>query len=733
MIRMKIYGALVNRHPGISYRYHKVHDNSRGMGKVFSWVYLLWLNFAYYVLFCRSLGSRPEIRDDMKKTAPDIMHSESELALTQLMISVPSVSEAATDMESKGPGVSPAVMSYVSKLEDYDLISFDVFDTLIFRPFGHPTELFYLVGERLGILNFRELRINAEKTVRERSVLEKGHSEVTLTQIWEELESQLGINAKEGMVTEIETEMNLCYANPFMLEVWHELIRRKKKLIVTSDMYLPEEVIAKILEKNGFTGAERLYVSCEYGKNKAGGGLYDLILSGLRDLSETSGGKGGSEGKKMCVHVGDDRHSDGDMAKKAGFEVVLYPKTDRKMFDLRPYDMSSVAGGAYRGIVSNRLYSGQDVCSMEYEYGYVYGGLFVLGYCNFIHEYCKKEGVDKILFLSRDGDILRKVYAQLYPEEKTEYVYWSRKAALKLMAGHNKYDYFRRFIDHKSGQGYSVESILLSMELEFLAECLKAHPEAAGLDPDDELTQKNAGQLKRYIESEWLHVLEIYSEQGKVAEKYYRERLKDTKHAAVVDIGWAGSGALNLSYLAEKVWGLPCTFTGIIAGTNTPYNDEPDASEAFLQSGKLVAYMFSQSHNRDLLRKHDPGRGYNIFWELLLSSPTEPFEGFYPAVHGGEEPDDKYCINQKGSFLCDEVTGVMLKFGEPDVTPETALEIQHGITDFVKEYSLRFKEYPYMFKISGRDAYAPVIAASRQNERYLKEISRRAGLRINVE
>ena len=282
MIRMKIYGALVNRHPGISYRYHKVHDNSRGTGKVFSWVYLLWLNFAYYVLSCRSLGSRPEIRDDMKKTAPDIMHSESELALSQLMISVSSVSEAATDMESKEPGVSPAVMSYVSKLEGYDIISFDVFDTLIFRPFGHPTELFYLVGERLGILNFHELRINAEKTVRERSVLEKGHSEVTLTQIWEELESQLGIDAKEGMATEIETEMNLCYANPFMLEVWRELIRRKKRLIVTSDMYLPEEVIAKILEKNGFTGAERLYVSCEYGKNKAGGGLYDLIPNEYR-------------------------------------------------------------------------------------------------------------------------------------------------------------------------------------------------------------------------------------------------------------------------------------------------------------------------------------------------------------------------------------------------------------------------------------------------------------------
>ena len=60
-MRSEVYSFLVNRHPGISYRYHKVHDDATGMRRMFSWAYLLWINFAYYVLFCRFLGRIPEM------------------------------------------------------------------------------------------------------------------------------------------------------------------------------------------------------------------------------------------------------------------------------------------------------------------------------------------------------------------------------------------------------------------------------------------------------------------------------------------------------------------------------------------------------------------------------------------------------------------------------------------------------------------------------------------------
>ncbi|MBR6344141.1 MAG: hypothetical protein IKR70_00215, partial [Lachnospiraceae bacterium] len=132
----------------------------------------------------------------------------------------------------------------------------------------------------------------------------------------------------------------------------------------------------------------------------------------------------------------------------------------------------------------------------------------------------------------------------------------------------------------------------------------------------------------------------------------------------------------------------------------------PSATESFLQTGRLVSYMYSQSHNRDLLKLHDPGKDYNIYFELLLASPTPQFIGFYPDG---------------------------LHFGKKDIDPDKAKEIQVGIIDFVKEYTTRFKAYPYMKCISGRDAYAPIIAASGNNRKYLKMMAKRLGIIINVD
>ena len=60
-MRNELYHFFVNKQPGIARRYHKMHDGSTGIRKIFSWIYLLWLNFAFYVLFCRFLGRVPDV------------------------------------------------------------------------------------------------------------------------------------------------------------------------------------------------------------------------------------------------------------------------------------------------------------------------------------------------------------------------------------------------------------------------------------------------------------------------------------------------------------------------------------------------------------------------------------------------------------------------------------------------------------------------------------------------
>ncbi len=61
-MRTKFYNFLVNKHPGIAYRYHKIHDESTGMLKIVSWAYLLSLNMLFYLFFQKSIGLIPEMK-----------------------------------------------------------------------------------------------------------------------------------------------------------------------------------------------------------------------------------------------------------------------------------------------------------------------------------------------------------------------------------------------------------------------------------------------------------------------------------------------------------------------------------------------------------------------------------------------------------------------------------------------------------------------------------------------
>lgn len=669
-LRAKIYHFLVNRKPGIRQRYHRFHDGTTGMKKVVSWFYLLWLNFCYYVLFCRFLGEQTEFPVYEEKKPP-CAESESVLANRDRK----SVSET------------------VSFLMQYDVISFDIFDTLIFRPFSEPTDLFFFLGEKTGILDFKRLRMQAEAEARTQKYKEEKHYEIKLSDIWSRLENEIGVTKEQGMQMEQALEMEFCYANPFMQQVFTQLREHGKRLVITSDMYLSKAFISELLQKNGYGGYEELYVSCEYEKSKAEGSLYEVVKRAYPDTDS-------------MIHVGDNPVSDVKNAKKHGFEVFYYPNVNRNALLYRAYDMSAVVGGAYRGIVNNKLYNGTEQLSMEYEYGYIYGGLFVLGYCNFIHTYAREHGIDKLLFLSRDGDILRQAYAVLFPEEKTEYVYWSRAAATKLMARYNRYDFFRRYLYHKADGTYTLEQILKSMRLEFLLDRLLQR-----LPHETYLTSGNVRQVKRFLEANWQDVTAVYDRESKAAELYYKKVLGDSRNALAVDIGWAGSGAIALDYLVQNVWKLPCSITGAVAGTNSVHNFEVDASEIFLQNGKLAAYLYAQSFNRDLWKKHDPNTDDNIFFELLLASPTPQFLG----------------------FELDEVSGeVLYLFGKMDANPEGMKEIQSGILDFVRDYQKHFSGYPYLFCVSGRDAYAPILAARGNKKAYLKALKKKFEFEANV-
>ena len=563
-----------------------------------------------------------------------------------------------------------------ARLAAYDVVTFDVFDTLLLRPLARPEDAFYLLGARLGYPDLRRLRIQAEEEARRRKELAAGSREVTLEEIWAVLAPETGLSPEEGMAAERRLEFDLCRANPYFLPVVAALRRQGKTLAVLSDMYLEEETVAALLDRCGFGTFAACLVSGERGCSKSGGGLYRLARKLL--------GPG-----RACAHVGDDPWADQRQAEAAGWAAFPYRNVHRAGAPYRAEDMSPIVGSLYRGLVNMRLHNGAELHSWAWEYGYVYGGLFAVGYCRFVERLRREIGADRLLFLSRDGAVLLRVYQRLYPAEGERAVYarWSRLAAAKITADRFRGEYFRRFLTHKTGQGFSLGQVLESMELTPLLPGLCG---ALGVGPGTELTHKNAPLVKSYLVERWDQVLACYEGCRQAGGAYYRTLLAGCQKALAVDIGWAGSGAVMLDWAVNRLWGLGCPVFGAVAGANSRRSPEWDAMEPFWLTGRVRSYLYSSGENRDLWQSHDPGAGHNLFWELLLGAPEGNLTGFGP----------------KGPIL-----------GPPPPHAETIRAIHRGILDFTGDFLALEARLGLTLPISGRDAYAPMALVCSGNNK----------------
>ena len=154
--------------------------------------------------------------------------------------------------------------------------------------------------------SFREERVKAERRALEKSSRE----EVTLDEIYSSLPEEF--SAMKGL--EAETEIEAAYPNKELAEFYGLMLEKGKRVIITSDMYLPEGVIAKILAKCGYAGYEGLYVSSAFGLSKRRGGLFRKILQD-KDTAPSS-----------ILHIGDHVMSDYLVPRRLGIKSFLYRK-----------------------------------------------------------------------------------------------------------------------------------------------------------------------------------------------------------------------------------------------------------------------------------------------------------------------------------------------------------------------------------------------------------------------
>lgn len=546
-----------------------------------------------------------------------------------------------------------------------DVVSFDIFDTLLLRPFDDPKTVFYLVGEKLHCPSFTRYRVLAEKQARQEAMEKNGVNEVTLCDIYQKMQRYVACDIRRAMELEEETELSLLRANPYMKQLYQTAVELGKTVIAVSDMYLSSYVIKKALHNAGYTQISRIFISQECGFSKRSGKLFPYVKEQLGN-------------DKRYFHIGDNYTSDFLRSQEAGFEANYYSNGNRLGNPHRCMDLTALIGSAYRGIVNNRLCCGAFRENQYFEYGYVYAGFYVLGYCVWIHERVRAKGIEKLLFLSRDGDILQKVYQKLYPQEKTEYVYWSRAAATRLTAGYFRNEFFLRYIKYKISRKITMKQMLAAMELPQMQPVLAE----AGFQEQTLLTKENYEEIVTVFLDNWKIVEQAYSGSYQAAKLYYQEKLDGVRSAAAVDVGWAASGVSALKVLVEDLWNFDCKIYGFVSGAN--YLHDQNIIEAPLTSGDIESYMFSPQKNRELKRQHRVGQLYSVFIEMMLASPSPSFMQYELSEDG--RPAFRFDLPETEGY-------------------EMIQEMQRGILTFVDDYTRAFAQYPQLYRISGEDAY----------------------------
>lgn len=178
-----------------------------------------------------------------------------------------------------------------------DVISFDIFDTLLLRPFDNPKTVFFLVGEKLHCPSFTRYRVLAEKQARQEAMEKNGTNEVTLCDIYQKMQRYVACDIRRAMELEEETELSLLQANPYMKQLYQTAVELGKTVIAVSDMYLSSQVIEKALVQNGYTQLSRIFISQECGFSKRSGQLFPYVREQL-----------GTE--KRYFHIGDNYTAD---------------------------------------------------------------------------------------------------------------------------------------------------------------------------------------------------------------------------------------------------------------------------------------------------------------------------------------------------------------------------------------------------------------------------------------
>jgi len=403
------------------------------------------------------------------------------------------------------------------KNDPHAVISFDVFDTLVRRPFARPDDALSFLELKFQVTGWLAARKNAEKTALQAS----GKESISLSQIYAYVPAQWGFMEQE----EIKFDLEILRPNRDALELFNGFRTAGKTIIIATDTYYDSRTIAKILESNGYCGYSRIFTSCESGKTKSRGTLFDVILHEL-----------GLQDPVQMLHIGDNPHSDQHSPRQRGICTLHFPGVMetflgaekftalRKSWKrkckapLRERLLSSYQIGVLAAMYREGYFDSIDLFTEMFAYAFPF---LLLHFDNFLYAILKKSGFNNLAFIARDGYLLKEVFEKRHNasrEYNAQYLYASRfliRALTLELSGTNASD---------------ARTIL-----RFLAE---SHPEIAVLFEGISFTEENHEKILAIFHAN-LDKLKLILQKDQDIYSAYIDEL-ELREKDVLCIDWGG-------------------------------------------------------------------------------------------------------------------------------------------------------------------------------------------------
>lgn len=454
------------------------------------------------------------------------------------------------------------------KARDKEVVSFDLFDTLLIRRIHNPDLVKLPVARYIAELAEQQGRHwHWYKVQKQRDDIERRHRAETGAKFVDheacyplfmaELLQEIFQNAYDAELLEKITNYELAMENSMlvprqMLVDWiKELSGAGKRIFVISDMYLPSTHLRHLVKHAGLDEwVEGVISSADSFLAKASGKAYPMIAE-KHGLSP-----------EAWLHVGDNPISDGLRAGEIGVEAMIIhdPREDLRRSIVKRYYNYSDGRPFWRGRLLQQLMAPLEAENQHdsalYSEGYNFLGPLIGIFIQQVARFCRENQITKVFFLAREGWTFKRFWEKAMPHlqpagdlPEVEYLYVSRMALAGASCAHQGLTKTNADIAFLPSGNRDFRDVCRIFSLD--PEAFTNHLLKFGLTADTCLSPVHEGydpenrtSFDALLEDvSFQEEVKLQTQKPSLAmQRYFTQAgLFEHKNVALVDIGWLGT------------------------------------------------------------------------------------------------------------------------------------------------------------------------------------------------